>query len=89
MISRVISNKGIQREKLVLTLERNRQIPRVLRFLVHIKCRIREYHVQSTAASEFVDCIPDAYETVYFNAPIHHLKTVIASFVEHHTNRNP
>ena len=29
-----------------------------------------------TTASALVDCVPDEYELVYFNPPVHHLVTV-------------
>ena len=38
--------------------------------------RINELQVQSAAAPGCMDCVLDEYEPVYFNAPIHHLKSV-------------
>ena len=39
--------------------------------------------MQSPTASESVDCVLDEYEPVYFNAPIHHLKTVTVESLNH------
>ena len=38
--------------------------------------RVNEIQAQPAAAPRYVDCIPDEYEPVHFNAPIHHLETV-------------
>ena len=38
--------------------------------------RVNELQIQSTTAPECVDCVLEEYESVYINAPIHHLKTV-------------
>ena len=45
--------------------------------------RVNELHVQSTTASECVDCVLNEYEPVYFNAPIHHLNTVTVESLNH------
>ena len=47
------------------------------------EARVNELQVQSATASECVDCVLDEYEPVYFNAPIHHLKTVIMESLNH------
>ena len=44
---------------------------------------VDELQVQSTKASECVDCVLIEYEPVYFNAPIHHLKTVTVESLNH------
>ena len=38
---------------------------------------------EPAAAPEYVNCIPDEYEPVYFNAPIHYLKTVAIESLNH------
>jgi len=45
--------------------------------------RVNELQVQSARAPECVDCVLDEYEPVYFNAPIHHLKTVTVESLNH------
>ena len=45
--------------------------------------RISELQVQSTTASECVDCVLNEYEPGYFNAPIHHLKRVTVESLNH------
>jgi len=40
------------------------------------EAHVNEFQVKSATASECVDCVLDEYKPVYFNAPIHHLKTV-------------
>ena len=45
--------------------------------------RVNELQVQSATAPKCVDCILDEYEPVYFNAPIHHLKTVTVESLNH------
>lgn len=45
--------------------------------------RVNELQVQSTTASECTDCVLNEYEPVYFNAPIHHLKTVTVESLNH------
>ena len=45
--------------------------------------RVNEIQVQSATAPECVEYVPDEYEPVYFNAPIHHLKTVTVESLNH------
>lgn len=45
--------------------------------------RVNELQVQSTTAPKCVDCLRDEYEPVYFNVPIHHLKTVTVENLNH------
>ena len=45
--------------------------------------RINELQVQSATAPECVDCVLNEYEPVYFNVPIHHLKTVRVETLNH------
>ena len=45
--------------------------------------RVNELQVQSATAPKCVDCVLDEYEPVYFNAPIHHLKTVTVESLNH------
>ena len=45
--------------------------------------RVNELQVQSATALECVDYVPDEYEPVYFNAPIHRLKTVTVESLNH------
>ncbi|RMX49495.1 hypothetical protein pdam_00023953 [Pocillopora damicornis] len=45
--------------------------------------RVSELQVQSTTASECVDCVLNEYEPGYFNAPIHHLKRVTVESLNH------
>ena len=44
---------------------------------------VNELQVQSPTAPECVDCVLDEYEPVYFNVPIHHLKTVTVESLNH------
>jgi len=44
---------------------------------------VNELQAQPAAAPEYVNCIPDEYEPVYFNAPIHYLKTVAIESLNH------
>ena len=39
--------------------------------------------MQGATASTFVECVPDEYEPVYFNGPIHHLLTVAVESLKH------
>ena len=45
--------------------------------------RVNELQVQSATAPACVDCVLHEYEPVYFNAPIHHLKTVTMESLNH------
>ena len=45
--------------------------------------RVNELQAQPAAAPKYVDCIPDEYEPVHFNAPIHHLKSVTIESLNH------
>ena len=44
---------------------------------------VNELQVQSQTASESLDCVLGEYEPVYFNVPIHHLKTVTVESLNH------
>ena len=44
---------------------------------------VSELQVQSATAPECLDCVLDEYKPVYFNALIHHLKTVTVGSLSH------
>ena len=44
---------------------------------------VNESQANAGTASECVDCVLGEYEPVYFNAPIHHLKTVTVKSLNH------
>ena len=44
---------------------------------------VNELQVNAGTASECMDCVLDEYEPVYFNVPIHHLKTVTVKSLNH------